>query len=126
MEFILIFLVAGIMFILWRSKMSKNTIAIETLVTERSEKKFRAVRVKPCDDSCEPAKWVSQKVYLVKELSRLPLESCDRFLECECKFSQYEDRRQNEDRRSDSTILQNVFDGTNNRKREKKGRRNED
>lgn len=114
------------MLILWRNKTSKNRIAIKTIVTERSEKKYRAVKLMPCDNCCESAKWVSEKVYLERELPQLPLESCDRFSACQCKFDYYDDRRHNEERRSGSSILQNVFDGTNNREQKKRGRRNDD
>lgn len=127
MGYILILLAVAMTLVLWHNKMkSKKTAAIEVLVTERIEKMYHAVKLEPCFNPCEPAKWVSEKLYLVEELSRLPLESCDRISECQCKFEHFDDRRHNEDRRSGSTILQNIFDGINNRKHKKRGRRSKD
>jgi len=99
----------------------ENRIAPETTKT-----KYHAIQVLPCEHSCDPARWVSSKIYLVSELSKLPLASCNKIDECGCKFKHYEDRRQNEDRRTDSIVLQNTFSGDETRKQKKKGRRDND
>lgn len=90
------------------------------------QKKYNAVQLVPCEQSCLPATWVADKLYLVEELSSLPLTSCDKILECECRFSHHDDRRHNEDRRSGSTVLQNAFRGDESRARKKRGRRSSD
>jgi hypothetical protein len=88
---------------------------------------YAAVKLLPGKDACQSAHWVSKKVYLRKdkELEHLPLNSCDRIENCNCSFQHLDDRRQ-EDRRSDSTVLQNVFNSEEHRSKKKRGRRSTD
>ena len=96
------------------------------VVQEKPKSKYRAIQVLPCERACEAAKMISSKVFLIKELSNLPLESCQRINECTCMFKHYDDRRCDEERRSDSIILQNIFSGEDHRVKKKRGRRNDD
>lgn len=84
---------------------------------------YAAVKVMPCANACQPAQWVSSKVFLVADFPSLPIPSCDHMQSCACKFKHYDDRRQAQDRRSDSIILQNVYAGGEHRKKKKRGRR---
>jgi len=93
---------------------------------EKANTKYHSIQILPCENSCDPASWISSKIYLVSELSQLPLKNCDKTNECRCQFKHYDDRRRNEERRNDSTILQNIFSGDEHREQKKRGRRNDD
>jgi hypothetical protein len=84
---------------------------------------YHAVSVVPCEKSCNAASRASKETFLSTDLPRLPLASCDKILDCQCRFIHYDDRRQNEDRRSGSIVLQNTFAGKENRKQQKRDRR---
>jgi len=96
------------------------------LAPEKAKTKYHAIQVIPCESSCDPARWISSKKYLVSELYELPLASCDKRDDCRCKFKHYDDRRLNEDRRTDSIVLQNTFSGDETRVQKKRGRRDND
>ena len=97
---------------MWFSKNKKDNITAKISV----DTTYHAVKISPSQNACDPVKWVSSKLFLKTELTRLPLESCDRIDKCLCKFQHFDDRRQNEDRRNDSVVLQNVYAGVENRK----------
>ena len=69
--------------LLWSSGKKNKPIKQED-VTEPSTKNYRAVKLVPCTASCDSAKWVSEKVFLEKDLSNLPLENCDKPDQCKC------------------------------------------
>jgi len=104
----------------------ENPIEEKVAEPEPVKNKFRGVQVIPCSNACKSAISISKMVFLEAELSRLPLVSCDQAYHCKCKFKYFDDRRQNEDRRSSSKVLQDVFNGDEHRVKKKKGRRKDD
>jgi hypothetical protein len=70
----------------------KDNEGLQEMV-EVNEHHYAAVKVIPAERSCEPAKWIKDKVYLLGELSELPLKSCTKPEKCNCKLEYFEDRR---------------------------------
>ncbi len=87
---------------------------------------FAAVKIKPCGESCGEAQLQSEKMFLINEAPGLPLKNCDRIFNCRCRFVHFDDRRQQGDRRSHSTVLQSVFRGEESRNTKRRGRRWDD
>ena len=61
---------------------------------------FKGAAINPCENSCEASKALAGKRFLVEHAPRLPLEGCDRIAGCTCKYHNYPDRRQDEERRN--------------------------
>ncbi len=98
----------------------------DKLETKKSETTFHAVKISPCDNACNSAHRLTSKIFLKLEAFTLPLEDCDRIDTCRCQYEHFDDRRQNEDRRTGSVALQDVYTGDENRDTIKKGRREDD
>lgn len=60
--------------------------------------KYHAVSLKFKSSACEAAKAMDGKRFLSSAAPRIPLPECD-FIECQCRFVHYKDRRTGEDRR---------------------------
>ena len=65
----------------------------------RADTRFRAVSVRPGDDSCEAARQLGQLRFLCAKAPRLPLPECDAAA-CNCRYVHYSDRRSGLDRRA--------------------------
>ncbi len=87
---------------------------------------FAAVKIKRCMEACAQVMTHSDKLFLISEAPGLPLKDCDRVFDCNCRFIHFADRRQGEDRRSHSVVLQSVFRGEELRGNKKRGRRRDD
>lgn len=61
---------------------------------------FKGAAINPCENSCGAAKALAGKRFLVEHAPRLPLEGCDRLASCTCKYHNYPDRRQDDERRN--------------------------
>ncbi len=60
---------------------------------------YTAVSVKADgSEACEAVQNIAGKRFLCGEAPVLPLEACDRYGQCQCKYEKWDDRRQ-EDRR---------------------------
>jgi len=60
---------------------------------------FKGAAINPCENSCGASKALADKRFLVEQAPRLPLEGCDRIASCTCKYHNYPDRRQDDERR---------------------------
>lgn len=60
--------------------------------------RFRAVSIRPGDDSCEAARQFGNLRFLCAKAPRLPLPECTAAA-CNCRFVHYSDRRSGQDRR---------------------------
>lgn len=65
----------------------------------RADTRFRAVSVRPGDESCEAARQLGQLRYLCAEAPRLPLPECNAAT-CNCGYWHHSDRRSGLDRRA--------------------------
>jgi hypothetical protein len=66
---------------------------------------FQAASIVPGENACEAATYAKGKRQLTEEMTRLPLEACDRIQECTCTFQQHSDRRDGGDRRNEFGAL---------------------
>jgi hypothetical protein len=98
----------------------KSNTALEKVKT-----KYHAIRVIPCEKACNHAKLILSKVFLINELSQLPLDNCQKMNECTCIFKHFDDRRADEGRRSDSVIFQDTFNGDDHRTKKRSRRRDD-
>ena len=61
---------------------------------------FEAASVKPATNACGEAREMRGKRYLIQDVPSLPLSGCSNSAKCACRYEYWEDRRQDEDRRS--------------------------
>lgn len=116
---VLIFVVVAFIFYLTAdSKSEKFTVS--------DEQNYPAVKIEPCTNSCQAAMHVSQLTFLTNQAPKLPLTACDRIGECDCKYRHYSDRRQQEDRRTDSFAMRDMYQQDERRGKKRVGRRAED
>jgi hypothetical protein len=60
----------------------------------------RAVSISPKGQGCSAIKEIVGKRFLSKDAPLLPLPECDNRDNCDCRYSHWDDRRQEDDRRS--------------------------
>lgn len=68
--------------------------------TRSRRRSFKGAAINPCENSCEASRALASKRFLVEHAPRLPLEGCDRLDTCVCKYHNYPDRRQDDERRN--------------------------
>lgn len=118
MKYALLFLILIISVVVFKAYRALTTRKqrLEATITNRLKNEYHAIKLAPCDNCCEAALQVSQKIFLTKDIPMPPLESCDRNSDCQCRLTHYDDRRQNEERRSINAVLQSIYKGIENRK----------
>ena len=93
--------------------------------SDRTDTRWRAVRVAPGLMSCKQAQAVKNRIFLARLAPPLPLAGCTQS-ECSCKYLHMEDRRSGGDRRA----MLGEFDGhmsfNRQERRRSPGRRAED
>jgi hypothetical protein len=72
-----------------------------------ADPRFRAVGIRPGEDSCEAARQFGKLRFLGAKAPRLPVPECNA-ASCNCRYVHYADRRSGKDRRS-------VYDWTRER-----------
>jgi hypothetical protein len=65
----------------------------------KGDSRFRAVSVRPGEDSCEAAQQFGQMRFLCAKAPRLPLPGCSAAV-CNCRYVHFADRRSGLDRRA--------------------------
>jgi len=63
-------------------------------------KAYRAVSIGPKGQGCSAVEEISGKRFLSNDAPLLPLPECDNRDNCDCRYTHWDDRRQEEDRRS--------------------------
>ncbi|WP_438971210.1 hypothetical protein [Methylophaga sp.] len=123
MEIVLTFMLLALIYALFKSK----KLTAKPFETTTRYNPYAAVKIEACEFSCNASFDRSSQVFLAREAPSLPLNDCDTTAGCSCKYIHFEDRRHSqEDRRSGSQVLQNVFDGKDHRGVNKRGRRASD
>jgi hypothetical protein len=61
---------------------------------------YKSASIHPGENCCQAIREFGKTRFLVEEAPRLPLERCDRIGECLCKYDNYPDRRNGDDRRN--------------------------
>jgi hypothetical protein len=61
---------------------------------------FKGAAINPGELCCEASRTLAGKRFLVEHVPRLPLERCDRPATCVCKYHNFPDRRQDDERRN--------------------------
>ena len=85
-----------------------------------------AVSVKPHGtEACQSVQDINGQRFLCSEAPTLPLESCDRYDQCKCKYEKWDDRRQ-EDRRYFGAGIANQFYHEEEKRSQHPGRRSTD
>lgn len=147
MSTILALLVAGIAFVAWyvlrgrgagprASALPKHKAKVKAAVKankaaamldmpkneprkSRRRRSFKGAGINPGPDCCAAATALTSKRFLVEQAPRLPLEGCDRVATCSCKYHNFADRRQDDERRNVygalSTVGQIGSQGNNKR-----------
>jgi hypothetical protein len=65
-----------------------------------SRRHFKATSIHKSKNCCHSATELHGKRFLLEEVPKLPLETCDRIGECECVYRNHADRRGGDDRRN--------------------------
>ena len=122
MEIVLSLMLLALVYALFKTKHSEHPSTDNPL----KYMPYAAAKIDACDFSCSAAFDSSGTMFLLRDAPALPLSKCDCSHKCKCSLIQYDDRRQTEDRRSGSQILQDVFEGIEKRIPKKRGRRWDD
>ncbi len=84
---------------------------------------YPAVKIQPCKDACQAATQTSQVIFLSTQSPKLPLKACDCFVDCDCQFRHFTDRRQKGERRDGYHMMHNVTQNKERRAAKLVGRR---
>jgi hypothetical protein len=91
----------------------------------KAPNKFHAVTIAPGRHACPEARALVGQRFLSREAPSLPLKNCGT-PECECHYEHYDDRRKGGRRAHDLGVSIDGYDGTEQRKKVKRGRRGSD
>ena len=87
---------------------------------------YPAVSVDPSPGACcEAVQEFAEKRFLISDAPVLPLDACDRFAQCQCRYKKWVDRRQEDRRFIVAGMAGQYFKGDEQRAL-KRGRRNTD
>jgi len=111
-----------IWFYLKRAKARSSSSRKTASSTSNREEKFRAVSIQTGPRACTAAKYLKDKKFLSAQAPELPLSRCD-ISDCKCKYVYHKDRRDEDDRRFPSHIMEGVFSDKDKRTKSKLGRR---
>jgi hypothetical protein len=86
----------------------KNNVAVPKKILKQTAKpeqkqvrrNYKGASIHPGENCCQAIREFGNTRFLVEEAPRLPLERCDRIGECLCKYDNYPDRRNGDDRRN--------------------------
>lgn len=93
---------------------------------DSNDLRYRAVKIKPCEQACQAALQCSPIIFLSGQAPKLPLNACDRMNNCDCQFQHYADRRQQDDRRDASYAMRDMYYQEERRSAKRIGRRASD
>jgi len=83
---------------------------IEMAVTNQIPTHFSVVSVLPnSQNCCEAVKEIVGMRFLSNEVPMFPLNECDRYDQCRCKYERWDDRRQHDRRDFDKGIANQFF-----------------
>jgi hypothetical protein len=99
------------------SRQGKRSPAIEKPNRLKSTGDFRAVEIAPSIICCTAATQVTGRLYLLREVPRLPLMGCTMPTSCTCKFRKNPDRRDSDRRLFGAAETNRWFAGVDSRKR---------
>lgn len=125
MELIVVSILIAIGLGLWW-QISKKTSSHRTRKPLEHHHPYAAVQLLPCVNACDSAHKAAKNTYLTTEIQQIPINDCNKVESCDCKFKHLDDRRHQEDRRSFSFVLQDVFHAEERRNLKKSGRRHTD
>jgi len=111
-----------IWFYLKRSKVQSSSTKKSASTASKGEVKFRAVSIQTGPRACTAAKYLKGKRFISAQAPELPLSRCD-ISDCKCKYVYHKDRRDEDDRRFPSHIMESVFADNEKRTKSKLGRR---
>lgn len=87
---------------------------------------YSAVSIEPRRDSCCKAVLeIAEKRLLISDAPVLPLDACDRYADCQCRYKKWDDRRQDDRRLVVAGMGLRAFSGEEKRAL-KRGRRSAD
>jgi hypothetical protein len=74
---------------------------------------------------CEAVLEYVGKRFLASEVTTLPIDACDRYAQCQCRYKKWDDRRQDERRFGVAGMANQYFHGDEKRS-QRRGRRKTD
>lgn len=83
-----------------RLKKQLDPSSVKPVSRTPRRRSFKGAAINPCENSCEASRALAGKRFLVEHAPRLPLEGCDKLDTCACKYHNYPDRRQDDERRN--------------------------
>jgi hypothetical protein len=85
-----------------KARLSKqlDPSSVKPVTRSSRRRSFKGAAINPCENSCEASRALAGKRFLVEHAPRLPLEGCDKIDTCACKYHNYPDRRQDDERRN--------------------------
>jgi hypothetical protein len=88
----------------------------------KNEADYRAVSIQLGPQACRAARYLRDKKFLSTKAPALPLAECISS-DCQCKYVYYSDRRDEDERRFPSHIMDSVFSDKEKREKSKSERR---
>jgi hypothetical protein len=122
-----VLLLLTVAWLIVRVRQNKADTKAESRPEPKKNSGYQAVAIKYSENSCNAAKAMTGRRFLVREAPRLPLADCD-YGDCRCKFAHHDDRREKTERR-DPFAHSGVTDGTGTYlqdRRERRVRRKDD
>ena len=89
-------------------KSKPHPLAQSATTTKSTGADYRAASLQVEKTSCAAAKDLAGKRFLGAETPAIPLKECDRTDDCPCKFRKHIDRRNGDDRRSNSYAVDRI------------------
>jgi len=85
-----------------KARLSKqlDPSSVKPVTRSSRRRSFKGAAINPCENSCAASRALAGKRFLVEHAPRLPLEGCDKLDTCACKYHNYPDRRQDDERRN--------------------------
>ena len=90
---------------------------------KKAPQAFHSVCIVTASSACPGARALKGKRFLSRDAPVLPLKNCDRG-GCKCRYEHYEDRRDGPRRAREFGVSIDVYNGPEQRKQVKRGRRN--
>jgi hypothetical protein len=94
-----VLLVLTIAWLFVRVRQNNTAAKADSRPKPKKQNKYQAVAIQNSENSCDAAKAMTGRRFLVREAPRLPLDDCD-FGDCRCKYANYDDLRSNSERRN--------------------------
>ena len=108
-----------------KSLFGRNEPEPAPVVARKAPSRFHAVTIAPGRHACAEARALLDQRFLSRDAPPLPLKGCGT-PQCECRYEHYDDRRKGNRRAHDLGVSIDGFEGSEQRRPSKRGRRQAD